>query len=419
MAVRCGLFQTVIRVLLACLFLLLVNITVFSRGGFAIKPPAPWVKTLSPTVKQTAPEPSSGTGSSQILYDRQINVGERTVERFYHSVSKVETPAGLDDLSQLRFYFEPSYQTLTIHFVRLQRGTQTIDALRPSEVKLIQQEDELDQQLFNGSQEAVIFLNDLRVGDTIEYAFTITGENPVLGGRYADSFYLAGSYPIRELALRLVWPANRSLAIKTQNTDLQPTLQNVGANTEYLWSRTNVPAISEDDETPDSFDPYPSVSMSEFATWKAVVDWALPMYRPTRLTVPELRSKIEQWKKTSALPEQQVTAALRFVQDEVRYLGIELGRYSHQPTLPEKVFARRFGDCKDKSLLLSSILTELGVEAWPALVNSTLRSEIDSWQPTPFAFDHVIVQAKINGKTYWLDPTISYQRGTLANYYDP
>src|SRR5262249_16641657 len=79
----------------------------------------------------------------------------------------------------------------------------------------------------------------------------------------------------------------------------------------------------------------------------------------------------------------------------------------------------RFGDCKDKSLLLSSILNELGVESWPALVNSRLGESLDNSQPTPFAFDHVIVYAKINGKTYWLDPTVSYQRGSLPNYYDP
>ncbi|HKE58678.1 MAG TPA: DUF3857 domain-containing protein, partial [Pyrinomonadaceae bacterium] len=411
--------QSIICILSAGVFLLLGQATAFCKTGFVVKPPAPWVKPLTPALKQTIEGSAAETGSSQILYDRQINVGDRGVERFYHSVNKVETPAGLDDLSQLRIYFEPSYQTLTIHFVRLQRGTQTIDALRPGEVKLIQQEDELDQQLFNGSQQAVIFLNDLRVGDTIEFAYTITGENPVLAGRYADSFYLAGQHPIRELALRLLWPAKRALAIKSQNTEAQPTQQSIGANTEYLWYRTNVPAIIEDDETPDSFDPYPSVSLSEFATWKAVVDWALPMYRPTRLTAPELQGKIEQWRKSSDSPEQQVTAALRFVQDEVRYLGIELGRYSHQPTLPDKTFARRFGDCKDKSLLLSSILTTLGIESWPALVNSRLGESLDSWQPTPFAFDHVIVCAKIKGKTYWLDPTTSYQRGSLAMYYDP
>src|SRR6185503_12685075 len=91
----------------------------------------------------------------------------------------------------------------------------------------------------------------------------------------------------------------------------------------------------------------------------------------------------------------------------------------HQPTVPEKVFARRFGDCKDKSLLLSSILSVMGIDAAPALVNTSVRAKLDSWQPTPFAFDHVIVRARINGKTYWLDPTVSYQRGGLDKYYDP
>ena len=107
------------------------------------------------------------------------------------------------------------------------------------------------------------------------------------------------------------------------------------------------------------------------------------------------------------------------MQDEIRYLGIELGRYSHQPTLPAKVFARRFGDCKDKSLLLATVLKSMGVDAAPALVDSTAGRSLDAQQPSPFAFDHVIVQAKIAGKTYWFDPTMSYQRGGLDKYYDP
>jgi hypothetical protein len=31
----------------------------------------------------------------------------------------------------------------------------------------------------------------------------------------------------------------------------------------------------------------------------------------------------------------------------------------------------------------------------------------------------MIVMAEVGGKTYWLDPTTSYQRGSFARYYDP
>jgi transglutaminase-like putative cysteine protease len=346
-------------------------------------------------------------------------VSGASVERYYHYFQRVDNTAGLDDLSQLRFYFEPSYQQLTIHFVRVQRGSTVIDSFEPSEVKMIQEEDELDQQLYNGTNAAVIFVNDIRVGDVIEYAYTISGDNPVLGGRFTDTIYLADSDPIQEWFLRLVYPTKRTLAIKNDNSQLEPTKQTIGDDTEYTWYTKNIPAATSDDSTPDWYNPYPRLNLSEFQSWADVVNWALPFYQNAQLNNAELRQKIEEWKKASESPAQRAVTALRFVQDEIRYLGIELGRYSHQPTPPQKVFTRRFGDCKDKSLLLSSILNSMGIEAAPALVNSTEKSSLDTWQPTPFAFDHVIVKATINGRTYWLDPTISYQRGTLDNYYDP
>ena len=61
----------------------------------------------------------------------------------------------------------------------------------------------------------------------------------------------------------------------------------------------------------------------------------------------------------------------------------------------------------------------MGIDAVPALVNSMAGRSLDIRQPSPFAFDHVIVQAKLGQKTYWFDPTISYQRGGLDKYHYP
>ena len=284
---------------------------------------------------------------------------------------------------------------------------------------MIQQEEGLDQQLYNGTLAAIVFLSDLRVGDIVDYAYTVSGENPVFSGRYAEGLYLAGGQPIHHLNFRLVWPADRTLKIRNANIEIEPKVTTAGNETEYIWERREVPAIDVEDKTPAWFSPYPTVSLSEFQTWRDVVQWALPLYASGNPMPPALLSKVHKWQSEFTTPEERTVAALRFVQDEIRYLGIELGRYSHQPTLPAKVFARRFGDCKDKSLLLVEILKSLGVEATPALVDSTDGRLLGQQQPSPFAFDHVIVRAQIAGKTYWLDPTMSYQRGSLDKYYDP
>ena len=411
-------------ILVACCLLGAGLLTVTqAKASFSVRPPSSWVRANAPDLnrKNEAGKLSgTATGSSSILLDDyQIRVSDQGAERYYHYAQRIETTAGLNDLSQLKFYFEPSYQQLTIHSIRVYRGQSTIDALKPSEIKIIQKEDQLDQQLYNGTLAALIFINDLRVGDVVDYAYTVSGENPVLGGRFADRIYLAEGQAAQRLIVRVVWPTHRSLEIKRQHTSLDPAIQAAGDETEYLWDRLDAPAVEREDSTPGWVERFPAVDLTEFKNWADVVQWALPLFKVSLTSPPQLEAKVQGWKAQFQTPEERLIAALRFVQDEVRYLGIEMGRYSHQPSQPASVFNRRFGDCKDKSFLLSTILNGLGIDAAPALVNARTGKSLDNWQPSPFAFNHVIVQVRLGGRTYWLDPTISSQRGGLGSYYDP
>lgn len=419
MHLRLPLFGSVLLRLASILGALLLVTATQATPKFTVKPPPSWAR---PDTIDTRPHAiaAAATGSTSIvLRDYEIRVNQNLVERYYHHALRIETQAGLDDLSQLKFYFEPSYQQLTLHFIRIHRGNNVTNSLKISEVKTIQEEEELDQQLYNGTFASLVFINDLRVGDVVDYAYTVSGENPVFGGHFADRFRLVEDQPAQKLTVRLLWPSHRPLNLRNHNTDLKPTIQTVGDETEYLWERNDVPAFQMEDSTPGWVQPLPVVELSDFKDWGDVVQWALPLYKVAPATAPDLVAKIQKWKAELKTPEEQTIAALRFVQDEVRYLGIELGRYSHQPTPSPKVFARRFGDCKDKSLLLATILNALGIDAVPVLVNSRTGKSLDDRQPSPFAFNHVIVQARLSGKTYWLDSTISFQRGGLALYYDP
>ena len=58
---------------------------------------------------------------------------------------------------------------------------------------------------------------------------------------------------------------------------------------------------------------------------------------------------------------ERLLAAMRFVQSEVRYLALALGNGSYVPSPPELVLKRRYGDCKDKTLLALSLLKGLSI----------------------------------------------------------
>lgn len=392
----------------------LCAITTAAKSSFAVKPQPAWIKPAEVDPKQAA----GNAASVVLLDDQETRISSGSVERFYRQVERVDTAAGLEGVSQLRFYFEPSYQKLVIHYIKIIRGNQTIDSLKPSEVKIVQTEGELNEQLYNGTKAAVVFLNDVRVGDVVDYAFTVSGDNPVFGGWFSERFYLANRDPIQAFRVRILLPSDRVLHIRGQGTEMQPKINSLGGETEYLWEASNVPAVDLEDSTPTWFQEVPMVMVSELRDWQAVVQWALPLYRVVEPPA-EARTKSDTWIGQVERPEQRMVAALRFVQQEIRYLGIELGSYSHQPNPPSRILTRRFGDCKDKSLLLATILNYMGIDSAIALVSTRTRRSLDAWQPSPHAFDHVIVRARIDGKTYWLDPTIDSQRGSFDKYYDP
>ena len=91
----------------------------------------------------------------------------------------------------------------------------------------------------------------------------------------------------------------------------------------------------------------------------------------------------------------------------------------HQPENASTVFSRRYGDCKDKTFLALTLLRGLGIEAYAVVVHTADGDLLNTRLPSASIFDHVIVVAVFSGKKYWMDPTQSFQGGTLHNYAQP
>jgi transglutaminase-like putative cysteine protease len=379
-------------------------------------PPGSWVKPHFFDQQSSANLLDASDDQHWLLLERQINAGQN--ETFVHAVRQVLTLDGVQKGSTLTIDFDPGYETLTLHWARIWRGAQHLERLDTNNVKIVQQEQDLDQFVLNGQKSAVLVLDDVRVGDIIDYSYSIKGVNSVFGDHFSSDVPVQMQEPAERLLTRVVWPSQRHLYAKPHGCSVQPTAIAGKGTIEYVWDLRQVPGVALEDFLPAWYDPEPWVQLSEFKTWAEVNQWALSLFNLTSPFSPELSQKITEWKQIPD-QEQQVLAALRFVQDEVRYFGIEIGASAEKPTDPSVVFKRRFGNCKDKSLLFVTILRALGIEAYPVLVNSTMGRAIEDWQPSSGAFDHCIAVVMYDGQTYWLDPTMNYQRGSLAAHYLP
>lgn len=373
-----------------------------------------WVQPIQADV---APDASRvDDGREYLLLDDQARITAADREHYRHVVTRVATQAGIQGASQIQIDFDPAYEHLTVNGVWVIRGGRRINAYRPREVRVVERETGLDEQMFDGTQTAVLFLSDVRVEDRIEYAFTLRGRNPVFGSHAQLGVWLQYQSPVARRFVRWVWPEAMPLSVQVRNTQAKPTIRHQGGFVEHVFDARDLAAIGNEDLVPDTVEILPSAQASDFPTWEEVSRWAATLYPHTRLS-PEMARKVALWRK---LPEEErFLAALQFTQDEIRYLGIELGASSHRPHPPSDVFARRFGDCKDKAYLLVELLRALGIDAVPALVNSRLRGGIAQLEPAPTDFDHVIVRAKVGGQARWVDATVTEQRGPLSERTPP
>ena len=380
-----------------------------------IEPPPAWVNAVAvPLDAQAAPGSSSG-GVEYLLADRQTRLVARDRIAYNHFAMRAITGDGVEDVAHVQVSFDPTYETLTMHSIKVHRGGQVFSRLVAARVKLLQREQNLEARVYDGRKTADVMVEDVRIGDVVEYDFTIRGVNPALSDRRAGSYDLQWRVPLHSMYARLMVAEGRDLRIVPRNTTLQPEVQHRGGWIDYVWRAQDVPALAQDDDEPRWYDPLAMVQWSEFPDWTSVAAWALPLYRVDADQGLELRAQVESIARTSADPGERLIATLRFVQREVRYLGIEVGVGSYAPRPPRQVMDHRFGDCKDKVLLTVWMLRALGIEAQPALVNTRLTRGLDQYEPGPGLFDHVVVHARVGGREYWLDPTRSEQKGALAN----
>ena len=398
------------------------------RRTFSVAHVPSWVTPVAADRDAPAPEEGVPDGVWLLLVDQQISVGPQGSSRYQHYARKVISSGGIEEAASLELEFDPSYEKLVIHHIHVERDGQIIDALRPREIKVIQQEKDLSRRLYNGTLSALAFLHDVRVGDVIDYAYTVTGDNPIFGGRLVAGTDLEFDTPVHDLRYRVLFPAARSLYYKVHTPwsapsppplAAEPAVRHLGPVDEYTWRARDLAAISTDGDVPTWYDPYAWVQLSEFESWADVARWAESLYPAADPKGGLVGALVARLQAEHAGDEERLLAAIRFVQDDVRYLGFELGVGTHQPQAPEAVLARRYGDCKDKALLLVTLLRVLGSEAWPALVHTDARHAIRDWLPSPLAFDHVIVEFRAQNHDYWVDATHSLQRGTLATWQNP
>jgi transglutaminase-like putative cysteine protease len=373
-----------------------------------------WVKPTSADYGAPLPSDGAADGSWDLLLDRQYNVRVDGHDTYQHSAFKITSSGGVDEYSEINLDVDPTYQSLDIHSVKVIREGRVSDQLHTARITALPQETELREKIYNGGYNINVLLSDVRVGDVVDYEYTIHSREQIFPGQFSTRIPIGWSVPVHLERIRIVSPASRELYYGVSDRQKIPDSTVHGATREFEWRLHDVPGIAADDERPRWYTAWPYLQVTSSKTWTEVATQATRLFVVAEPPGHELLAVVADIRKGGGSPAQLTLRALQFVQDQVRYVSISIGPGAFRPTNPNTVLSRRFGDCKDKSLLLVTILRQLSIDADPVLVNSRIGRVLDGALPTPYSFDHAIVRVKIGQQLFWVDSTANEQFSPLS-----
>jgi len=253
----------------------------------------------------------------------------------------------------------------------------------------------------------IISMRNLAVGDIIELEYRTKARFSRMQGEVWGQFYFYDAVPMEVSRFILTAPSTREIYIKSENLDMGPLIEysEDGALKTYTWERKNCLKAESEYMMPIKEDLFPYLTYSTIDDWQKIAAWYWSKVKDIINPTPEIIEETDRITQGAEDTREKIKKILLYFKENIRYVSMSFGLNAFEPHLPQEVLEDKYGDCKDQSMLLISMLKYIGIDAYPVLVrygNSLYPPE--RVVPSPQEFKHVLVYADFKGQDLWLDP---------------
>lgn len=217
-----------------------------------------------------------------------------------------------------------------------------------------------------------------------------------------DYWNFQGIEPVADARYTLQLPAGWEYkAVWMNHAEMPPTSS---GNNQWQWELKDISEIKQEEYMPPwqavaglmivSIVP-PSGAGRGFLTWPEMGAWYGGLAQGRRDPSPELKQKVADLTAKTSTPMGKMVALTDFMQSDIRYVAILLGIGGVQPHPARDIFANRYGDCKDKATLLSTMLKEVGIDSYYVVIHTERGGVTPSTPPHVGAFNHMILAIRL------------------------
>ena len=376
-----------------------------AREQVQIGPAASWI---DPCYYDEHFKPKLRGELTYLLWENQVHA--ELGQSYVHVAERLESQRAVRSQSQGQINFDPQTESLVLHFIKTRRGESETDHAHLDRIQFLQREVGLEGSVIGGQITLLLLLEDVRPGDILEYSYTITTRRRIMPENLIAFFSLPTGTEIGKYRFLVLHSEKRAVKWKTFFPNFEPRITTSNGEVCCYWMDANYASPEPEAGAPAGCLMFPWIQVSDCPDWQTVARAVLAAWEK-EIPGDAIAQMVDEITKFSPDPLARITKAIETVQDDFRYLSVNVELGGQIPASPDTVIRRRYGDCKDLAFLLVQILRALGVPARPVLVHWHWRKSVGSMLPSPGAFNHAIVEYEIENEKRWVDGTLKNQGG--------
>jgi len=369
---------------------------------------------LDPKIKElilSAPSQEKYPQAGAVILFGQEDIAikdDNTMEFVQHYLIQILNDRGKHH-AEIEVGYDSTYDKVEIDFARTIKPDGRVISAGAKHIRDVSRY--LNYPLYSNARVKIISMPEVANGTFIEYQVRLSRGKLVAEKHFDTSYTLQSMDPIQYAKFTVTLPHGRVLSQRilneqynTAKADLKPQLISDADKDVYAWEFHDVPQIIPEPGMPPVTEITPVILLSTFFSWDEIYQWWWKLARDKIAADSAMKAKVKELSDGKSSLKEKARAIYNFAAREVRYVAIEYGQAGYEPHQASEIFRNRYGDCKDKSILLISMLKEIGVEAYPVLIGT--KGVVIAPDDFPsIIFNHCIVLARVGDETIFLDPT--------------
>lgn len=339
--------------------------------------------------------------------------------RFHQVVFQPLTSSAADDARDYGFGFQADSESVQLRGARIYRANGQIDeAVKTGEGPA----DNPELATYTSARAYYVRFPRIFPGDIVEIQYRVEDISP--RNAFADYFgelvYMQGAEPIRRAKYVLITPKSRTFYFNSPN-GIARSEEVKGDSRIFSFNAADVKPLDPEAHQPPYTETLNRVHVSTYKNWDEMGKWYWGLVKDQFVADDEVKKRAQEATKGLSSERDKVRAVYNYVVQKTRYVALEFGIHGFKPYRCAQIFARGFGDCKDKATLIVTMLKELGIPATIVIVRTGMKGDFDLAPASLAPFDHAI--AYVPSLDLYLDGTAEYtgsqelpamDRGSLA-----